>query len=148
MAGLVFALCVGLAGAQGPGDGSSAASAKQAWTRAATSGGLHNAGQTRTVTYAPTLQWVPDGSRITRVYANRHYAGNASVQTSLCWDASTRCVDIVGGHLNTDAFNGLDASRPMTLVHRMIAPHGGPIPLYIKGNVTVWFTPPEARSEP
>ena len=121
---------------------------KQAWTRAAVSGGLHGFNLPRTVIHAPAEHSVPVGARITKVYADRDYTGDAQVQTSLCWDGTARCVDIVGRHINTAAFNGLDAGRPMSLVHRLIARNTGPIPLYITSNVTVWFTHPEERSEP
>ena len=128
------------------GDGK-ALTGKQAWTQAAVSGGLYSPGQSRTVAHAPPENAVPAGARITKVYVDRHYAGNAAVQSSICWEGTTRCVDIVGRYINTDAFNGLDANRPISLVHRLESRNDGPMPLYIKSNVTVWFTQPEARSE-
>ena len=121
---------------------------KQAWTRAAISGGLHGPNQARTVVHAPIQDHVPAGAIITKVYADRDYPGNATVQTSICLDGSGPCIDLIGRHINTDAFNGLDAGRPMSLVHRLVARNEGPLPLYIKSNVTVWFTLPEGRSEP
>lgn len=139
---LVAAVCVIL------GSGVAQAGGKQAWTHAATSAGLHNTGQVRTVNYAPRPDLVPPGAVITQVSADRQYAGNDAVQTSLCWNGQARCIDLTGRHINTQAFNGLDASRPMSLVHRLEARNGSPTPLYIKGNVTVWFSLPATRSEP
>lgn len=113
---------------------------KQAWTKARVSSGLHSLDHAATVTYRPATA-VPTGSVITQVYADRDYAGQADVQTSLCWGGTQRCVDIVGRSVNTRAFNGLDAAQPMFLVHRARAWRGSPKPLYVKGNVTVWFEP-------
>lgn len=116
------------------------ATGKQAWTLARSSPGLHSLQQVATVAYEPAHA-VPAGSVIRQVYADRDYAGQADVHTSLCWNGTDRCVDIVGRHINTRAFDGLDAGRPMILVHRVTAWRGSRPPLYIKGNVTVWFGP-------
>lgn len=111
---------------------------KRAWTAAAVSSGLHSLGQAATVAYNPGAK-IPAGSVITKVYANRDYAGQADVQSSLCWGGIQRCVDIVGRSINTPAFNGLEAGGPIYLVHRVHAWHGSHQPLYVKGNVTVWY---------
>lgn len=126
-----------LAGAQAWSQGSG----KRAWTQAGVSGGLHSFDHAATVAYQPARA-VPPGSVITRVYADRDYAGQANVQTSLCWNGLGTCVDIVGRSINTKAFNGLDATRPMYLVHRARAWGGGRPPVYVKGNVTVWYGEP------
>lgn len=114
---------------------------KQAWTQAGVSPGLHSLGQAVSVTYRPASA-VPPGSVISAVYADRDYFGQADVQTSLCWGGQQHCVDIVGRSLNSRAFQGLDARQPMLLVHRVRAWNGSHRPLYIKGNVTVWYGPP------
>lgn len=118
------------------------ATGKQAWTHAGTSTGLHGLHQPATVTYRPTHTTVPAGSVITQVYADREYAGQADVHTSLCWNGLARCIDLVGRSINTRAFNGLDADKPMMLVHRVTAWRGSRPPLYVKGNVTVWYGAP------
>lgn len=117
---------------------------KQAWTEARVSPGLHSLNQAATVQHEPRAGTVPRGAVITQVLAQRDYAGSADVQTSLCWGTSGRCVDITGRALNTRAFEGLDASQPMRLVHRVTAWRGSHPPLYVKGNVTVWYALPEA----
>lgn len=111
---------------------------KRAWTQAGVSSGMHSLDQAATVTYKASVA-VPPGATITRVYADRDYAGQAHVQTSLCWNGVSRCVDIVGRGLTTAAFKGLDATQPMYLVHRARSWRGTRPPLYVKGNVTVWY---------
>lgn len=112
---------------------------KQAWTATAVSSGLHSVGQPATVAYEPGPN-VAAGSVITKIYADRDYVGAAHVQSSLCWGGTRHCVDIVGRSINTPAFNGLEARGPIYLVHRVRAWHGSHQPLYIKGNVTVWYS--------
>ena len=119
-----------------------ATTGKQAWTRARTSPGLHSLHQTSTVTYEPKSPAIPASAVVTHVHANRHYAGQAQVQTSLCWDGLQRCIDFSGSSINTQVFRGLDASRPFHLVHRVAAWNDSPKPLFIQGNVTVWFALP------
>lgn len=117
-----------------------------AWTRAATSTGLYRLDQPVTVAYAPARTQVPAGAVITHVHANRDYAGQADVQTSLCWNGTERCIDIMGRSVTTRAFAGLDATAPMHLVHRVTTWRGSRPPLFVKGNVTVWYeTPAESR---
>ena len=116
---------------------------KQAWTQAAVSQGLHSLEQASTATYRP-ITAPPPGAVITQVYANRDYFGQADIQTSLCWGGLQRCVDIIGRSINSRAFNGLDARQPMYLVHRARAWRDSRPPVYVKGNVTVWYTTPSA----
>lgn len=133
-AGLLLA--AGPAGAQGGG--------KQAWTHARTSTGLHSLEQSARVLYQAAPGSIPAGAEITQVHAQRDYAGQADVHTSLCWKGIERCVDVTGRTLNTHAFDGLDANQPMYLVHRVTAWHGSRPPVHIKGNVTVWYAMPAA----
>lgn len=113
---------------------------KHAWTQAGVSSGLHSLDHAVTITYQPATA-IPPGSVITRVHANRAYAGQADVQTSLCWNGLERCVDMIGRSINTRSFNGLDAGQPLYLVHRARNWRGSRGPLYVKGNVTVWYAP-------
>lgn len=53
---------------------------------------------------------VPPGARITQVHASRAREGGAVVRTSLCWNGMERCVPLSGAHVNTRAFEGLDAA--------------------------------------
>lgn len=120
--------------------------AKQAWTRIGISTGLNRPGQSVVVPYVPPRKQIPAAAVITRVYADRDYAGQADVQTSLCWNGTERCIDLVGRSITTQAFSGLDAGAPVYLVHRVIAWRGSRPPLFVKGNVTVWYeTPSETR---
>ncbi len=139
---VALACAVVFAAAAGAPAAAQNAAGKQAWTQASTSTGLHSLEQAATVAYRPKPNAVPPGSVITQVYADRDYAGQAAVQTSVCWNGTGRCVDIVGRSINSRAFNGLDATQPMYLVHRVRAWHGSRPPLYIKGNITVWYGPP------
>src|SRR3546814_4268854 len=70
---------------------------------------------------------------IKRVYASRSYHGDAVVQTSVCWNGTQRCVPLMGGKVTTSAFNGLDPSRPIYLVHKAMGKGPLPTPVYIKG---------------
>lgn len=88
---------------------------------------------------------IPKGSVISLVYANRQYAGDATVHTQLCWNGNTRCVDMLGAHVNTQAFNGLDPSQPMVLVHTVANWGKSFPPLFVVGNVNVWYTPPPSH---
>ena len=115
---------------------------KQAWTRARTSPGLHSVDQTSAVAYAPNATTIPASAVVTQVHASRRYAGQARVHTSLCWDGLQRCVDFTGPSVSTQAFRGLDANRPFYLVHRVAAWNDSPKPLFVQGNVTVWFALP------
>ncbi|MGB3290886.1 MAG: flagellar protein FlhE [Burkholderiaceae bacterium] len=81
------------------------------------------------------------GHAIKRVYAGRSYHGDAVVRTSLCWNGTQRCVPLEGGSVNTSAFNGLDASKPIYLVHKVLGKGPLPAPIYVKGTVIVWFGP-------
>lgn len=112
-----------------------------AWTQARVSPGLHSLNQSATVVHQPATGVVPPRSIITAVHVDRGYAGDAEVHTSLCWNGIDRCVDVTRQSLNTHAFNGLDAGRPMHLVHRVTAWRGTRPPLYIKSNVSVWYAP-------
>lgn len=62
------------------------------------------------------------------------------MQTRLCWNGTARCVPLKGGAINTNAFNGLSADKPMYLVH--VAQGDGPLPapVFVQGSVIVWFT--------
>jgi len=123
--------------------GAASAAGKQGWTQSRVSAGLHSLQQAATVAYQPPAS-VPPGSVITHAYAHRDYAGQASVQTSLCWGGFEHCVDITRRAINTRAFNGLDAGRPMYLVHRVTAWHGSTPPLFIKGSVNIGYGPADA----
>lgn len=81
------------------------------------------------------------GSKITHVYAMRSYTGNALVETSLCWNGTSRCVPLNGNNINTHAFDGLDASKPMYLVHKARGDKNRPLPgpVFVKGSVAVWY---------
>lgn len=111
---------------------------KLAWTKAGTSGELHSLGRDVAVSYRPSGA-MPPTALITRVLADRQFTGNADVQTSVCWNGVERCVDITGRSVSTHAFNGLDASRPIFLVHRVRSWRSSRPPIFVKGNVTVWY---------
>ncbi|PLC53629.1 hypothetical protein CR155_12500 [Pollutimonas nitritireducens] len=82
-------------------------------------------------------------SRITRVQASRSYQGNAQITTRLCWNGTDRCVSLTGASVSTHEFDGLDASKPLYLVHTVVAAHPGPLPspVFVKGSVVVWYRP-------
>ena len=132
--GLILAAFVALSMGVAP----SATAGKQAWTQAQVSPGVHNLDRPATVAYRPSGP-LPPGAVITQVLADRNFVGNADIQTSVCWNGLETCVDIMGRSLSTQAFNGLDASRPVYLVHRARSWRGSVPPVFIKGNVTVWY---------
>src|SRR5690554_1736846 len=91
--------------------------AKQAWTQARTSPGLHRLHHDVVATYQAPAR-IPKGAVISQVYAHRDYVGQADVQTSICWKTTDHCVDITGRSVNTRSFEGMSAEGPMLLVHR------------------------------
>lgn len=116
------------------------------WTATATSAALTQQNHRVSTTYQPnkkTLNSLPSDAKITQVYANRAYAGDALVRTQLCWNGNTRCINMDGQHLNTLAFNGLDPSKPMYLIHTVVSWGPSVPPVFVTGNVNVWFTPSE-----
>lgn len=124
-----------------------AQAADYSWTDRQTSAAITRAGSAVSTKYqaGKSASQIPAGAVITQVYANRRYAGNATVHTQLCWNGNTRCVDLLGEHLNTQAFNGLDPSQPMYLIHTVTSWGQSFPPLFVVGNVNVWFTPPPPR---
>ncbi len=113
----------------------------QAWTQAQTSPGLYALGRNVEVVHSAAKN-VPRGARITRVQADRQYAGNADIQSFLCWNGTAQCVEFTGASVNSAAFSGLAADQPMLMVHRPRAWRGSPKPVFIRSNVTVWYELP------
>ncbi len=114
------------------------------WSQDAVSPPLNHRGAQVIVRYSPPAG-IADGHAgkqgIVSVHAGRSYSGNAVLRTSLCWNSLDHCVPMAGSAITTDAFNGLDASRPMFLVHE--APGKGPLPapVFVKGRIAVWYGP-------
>ncbi|MBP6018724.1 MAG: flagellar protein FlhE [Burkholderiaceae bacterium] len=119
-----------------------AQAADNSWTDRQASAALTRAGSAVSTRYqaGKMAGQIPADAVITQVYANRRYAGDATVHTQLCWNGTTRCVDLLGEHLNTQAFNGLDPSQPMYLKHTVTNWGQSFPPLFVVGNVNVWFT--------
>lgn len=111
-----------------------------AWTQSSVSTGLHRLDHPVIATHHATNA-LPPGAIITRLTASREHTGNADIRSAVCWNGLERCVDITGGFLSTNAFNGLDAGKPVYLVHRVRAWRGSHRPVYVKGTVTVWYEP-------
>lgn len=111
---------------------------KQAWTQAAVSPGLHSLGHPATAVYRPSSS-LPANAVITQVVADRSYHGNADIETAVCWNGLQTCVTLTGRSVNTKAFAGLDANKPVYLVHRARAWRGTVPPVFVQGNVTVWY---------
>ena len=117
------------------------------WTQAKVSAAINYAGADAITAYAPDA-FKPgsqahgvsaSGGRITTVHASRDYHGQARVQTRVCWNGTDRCVPMAGQSLNTQAFKGLDAGKPIYLVHTVLGKGPLPAPLFVKGNVIVWY---------
>ncbi len=121
--------------------------ADYSWTDRQTSAAITRTGSAISTRYqaGKSANQIPAGAVITQVYANRRYAGDATVHTQLCWNGNTRCVDLLGEHLNTQAFSGLDPSQPMYLIHTVTNWGQSFPPLFVVGNVNVWFTLPSQR---
>lgn len=117
------------------------------WTQAKVSAAINYAGSDAVTVYAPAGSAAgkpaqgasASGGRITAVQASRDYQGQARVQTRVCWNGTERCVPMTGQSLNTRAFNGLDAGKPIYLVHTVWGKGPLPGPLFVKGNVIVWY---------
>jgi hypothetical protein len=126
------------------------------WTLDKVSPAINYADRDVVVVYEPPGQGAARGSRagyavpsgmdrtaeprIKRVYAKLSYQGDALVHTSVCWNGTQRCVPLQGGSLTTSAFNGLDPSKPVYLVHKAVGKGRLSTPLYVKGTVIVWFS--------
>jgi len=123
--------------------GGNSAAGTLAWSAAHTSPAISRTQQSIVVEYAaaPAIAQVSGLARIERVHASVSYRSGAQVQTQLCWNGTSRCVPMIAGQFNTDAFKGLDAAKPLYLVHRV--PGEGLVqpPLFVKGEVIVWYTP-------
>lgn len=113
------------------------------WSVARVSPAINHGGADVAVEYFPTgTSARPAGpATISRVHASISYASRSVVQTRLCWNGTARCVLLKGNAINTNAFNGLSADKPMYLVH--VAQGGNPLPapVFVQGSVVVWFTP-------
>jgi hypothetical protein len=115
---------------------------QDSWSEAKTSAGISRSGHDVSVSYAPAIgSPLAPGARIARVHASRTYQGPAQVQTKLCWNGVTQCVSLIGSSLITHAFDGLDASKPIYLVHSVPGKTALTPPLFVKGEVIIWFTP-------
>jgi len=119
------------------------ARADLSWHDTRTSSAIHRKSYEVPTDYSPRSAGVdiPPGSTITRVAVNLTGQSAAQINTRLCWNGS-QCVTVTAAHMNTDAFAGLDPSRPFTLWHSV--PGRGPIinPIYVPASVTVWYQPP------
>lgn len=123
---------------------SSWAAAGGAWSDTRTSPAIHALNTKVAVRYAAAQDGseLPRGARITQVHASRSYEGSAAVQTSLCWNGTVRCVPLSGPHLNTGAFEGLEADKPLYLVHSVSAWGAQYPPVFVPGNLIVWYETP------
>jgi len=112
------------------------------WSATRVSPAISRGGADVAVEYFPAdASARPAGSAtISRVHASTSYSSRDIVQTRLCWNGTARCVPLKGSAINTNAFNGLSADKPMYLVH--VAQDSGPLPapVFVQGSVIVWFT--------
>jgi len=130
------------------GAGAAAETGVRAWTHTGVSPGLHTLERSVAVPYPPDAG-VPHNAVITRVHAGRDHAGNADIQSFLCWNGVDQCVEIQGPSVNTAAFRGLPANQPLYLVHRLRAWRGAAKPVFVRGTVTVWYAQTEsAHTQP
>lgn len=112
------------------------------WNAARTSPAINYGGKSVSVQYSPGRIESSDSATpaISRIHANISYPSNSAVQTRLCWNGLDRCVPVAGSSFNTDAFNGLDASKPMYLMHTAHGKGPLPSPVFVRGEIIVWFT--------
>lgn len=116
-----------------------------AWMQDHVSAGLSPQRPEVLVQYQPGARdpVIAPGSRIVRVHARRDWAGAAVVETRLCHgSAEGPCVPIRGTQLNTHRFDGLPASGPFVMIHRVAGWAQALPPLFVSGTVTVWFDRP------
>ncbi len=113
------------------------------WSTTRVSPAISRGGADMAVEYFPADASARPASSatISRVHASISYASRSVVQTRLCWNGTARCVALKGNAINTNAFNGLSADKPMYLIH--VAQGGNPLPapVFVQGSVVVWFTP-------
>lgn len=111
------------------------------WNADTVSPAINYAERQVVTTYAPAS---PPLSRVTAVHASRSYQGARIVQTALCFGTMDRCVPMSGSQMMTHAFDGMDAAGPVYMVHVVPGKGALPTPVFVKGSVVVWFSPPAA----
>ncbi|TAL77487.1 MAG: hypothetical protein EPN76_08095 [Burkholderiaceae bacterium] len=119
------------------------------WDSTLVSPAINQGGLDVAVKYTPTAHVVRSGATpvISRVHASFSYNSKTRVSTRLCWDGVERCIVLKGQSINTSVFNGLDARKALYLVYSVAGKGALSPPLFIKGNVIVWFTAePSLRS--
>jgi hypothetical protein len=121
-----------------------AAAGDLSWTTDGVSPAINYAGRQVVATYSPRAN---PGSRVTAVHASRSYQGAAIVHTALCFGSTNTCVPMPAGQLMTHAFDGMDAAGPVYLVHEVVGKGPLPAPMFVKGSVAVWFSPPAAPGQ-
>jgi flagellar protein FlhE len=109
------------------------------WNKDGVSPAINYAGRQVVATYAFDAK---PGSRVAAVHASRSYHGSSIVQTSLCFGKANNCVPMPDGQLMTHGFDGMDAAGPVYLVHEVVGKGALPAPVFVKGSVAVWFSPP------
>jgi len=109
------------------------------WNKDGVSPAINYAGRHVVATYSPTST---PGAPVTAVHATRSYQGTSIVKTVLCFGTVDKCVPMPGGQLMTHAFDGMDAAGPVYMVHQVMGKGALPTPVYVKGSVAVWFSPP------
>lgn len=120
------------------------------WDSTLVSPAINQRGLDIAVKYTPTARTASFGATpvISRVHASFSYNSKARVSTRLCWNGVERCIAIKGQSINTSVFNGLDARKALYLVYSAAGEGALSPPLFIQGNVIVWFTvelPPHSR---
>lgn len=112
------------------------------WSAARISPAINYSGKNVSAQYSPGQIEAGGSARpaISRVHASISQQSNTIVQTHLCWNGTDRCVPVTGSSFNTAAFNGLDASKPMYLVHKALGKGPLPAPVFVRGEIIVWFT--------
>ena len=124
--------------------GGTLSAGERTWTQDRVSSAINHKNVPVVVRYTPnaSVSRAPT-ARITRVQATRAYKGKDRIQTLLCWNGTSRCVHLTGASVSTHEFDGLDAGKPIYLVHTTLSDKPGPMstPIFVKGSVVVWYGP-------
>jgi hypothetical protein len=112
------------------------------WDSTLVSPAINQGGLDVAVKYTPTANVANFGAApvISRVHASFSHNSKTRVSTRLCWNGVERCIVIKGQSINTSVFNGLDARKALYLVYNAAGKGALSPPVFIQGNIIVWFT--------
>lgn len=117
---------------------SGTALASESWLQTQVSPHIFKLNQAVSYKVEPPRQWQHRSDPIKRVELQLSYRGNATVSSQLCLATSYRCVNVVGSHLNTEAFKNEPINSAFFVVHTVHRWNGADPNVFIKSSLIVW----------